>query len=287
MPPSGIEPQPRVLLVSLDGAKPSVLRKLLDAGELPHLKSLMGGGSWTLDARVVGPTLTLPSHVTMVTGLPASRHGITWNKTRPELGAVEAETLFDLARRSGIRSAMVYGKGKFVHFVRPGAPDIAILEQGSAGAVAKHGAAFLRDPSYILVMVHFAQGDAAGHDFGWGDDAKGVPPSKKYLGALRRCDAAIGTLVRACRETGWERALVLVTADHGGRGDNHGTDDPQDVLVPWIAGGGLAEPLGELKMEVRSTDTAPTVLEALNLPVPATMEGRPVDCLRAPLRKAA
>jgi predicted AlkP superfamily pyrophosphatase or phosphodiesterase len=285
-PPPGIQ-APRVLLVSWDGAKPSVMKALLDAGELPNLKSLMDGGSWTLDARVVGPTVTLPSHTTMVTGLPASEHAITWNTHMPERGPVAAETLFDLCREAGLKSAMVYGKEKFKHLVRPGSPDETAFVGGDAAQVAEAGERFLRRGSFALVMVHFAQPDAAGHDFGWGNEAKSVPPSKEYAHALAACDTGLGRLLGAVRETGGGRALVIVTADHGGHDKTHGTDSEEDVLIPWVAGGASAAHLGELVPIVRSTDTAPTVLESLGLTIPVAMVGKPVACLRVPLRKAA
>lgn len=287
VPPPGIQPQPRVLLVSWDGAKPSVLKALLEAGDLPNLNSLMESGAWTLRARIVGPTLTLPSHATMVTGFPASVHGVTWNKSSPERGAVQAETIFDLCRRAGQQSALVYGKEKFLHLVRPGAPGEAVFIEGDVAEVTEAGAAFLRRGSFALVMVHFARPDEAGHDFGWGNDAKGDPASREYHDALAACDTGLGRLLGAVRETGWERTLVIVTADHGGHDDTHGTDDPQDVLVPWVAGGGLASRLGELTGGVNSTDTAPTVLDALGIPIPVGMAGRPVPCLRGEIRKAA
>lgn len=247
----------------------------------------MDGGAWTLEARVEGPTLTLPSHVTMVTGLPASTHGVTWNDSKPDRGSVVADTLFDVVRRAGFKSALVYGKKKFQHFTRPGSPSDAIFVDGTAQDVAAAGVPFLRDRACALVMVHFAQGDAAGHDFGWGNEAKGSPPSQELLESFRECDAGLGTLLEACRRSGWERTLVLVTADHGGHDKTHGSDDAQDVLIPWVAGGGLAEHVGELEGAVQSTDTAPTILRALGLSFPATIAGKPVECLRGEARKAA
>ena len=41
---------------------------------------------------------------------------------------------------------------------------------------------------------------------------------------------------------------VIVTADHGGHGRDHGTERPEDVLIPWIAWGAGVEP-GKLDAE--------------------------------------
>lgn len=48
---------------------------LLGAGRLPNLKSLMGAGAWILDARVAGPAVTLPAHITMVPASPRPSTG--------------------------------------------------------------------------------------------------------------------------------------------------------------------------------------------------------------------
>jgi arylsulfatase A-like enzyme len=69
---------------------------------------------------------------------------------------------------------------------------------------------------------------------------------------------------------------LLVTADHGGHAYGHGTNDPQDVTIPWIAWGrGVSA--GALKdSSIKTFDTAPTVLWLLGVEEPDEWDGSPV-----------
>jgi arylsulfatase A-like enzyme len=69
---------------------------------------------------------------------------------------------------------------------------------------------------------------------------------------------------------------VIVTADHGGHDYDHGSDDPRDVTIPWIAWGqGVRQ--GTLNgVRIDTFDTAPTVLWMLGVPKPLAWDGSPV-----------
>ncbi len=69
---------------------------------------------------------------------------------------------------------------------------------------------------------------------------------------------------------------VLVTADHGGHDSDHGSDDPRDVTIPWIAWGRGVEPGPIGAGPVRTIDTASTVLWLLGVAEPADWAGTPV-----------
>ena len=67
-----------------------------------------------------------------------------------------------------------------------------------------------------------------------------------------------------------------MTADHGGHDRDHGSDDPRDVTIPWIAWGRGVAP-GELAPgTVRTLDTASTVVYVLGVDRPAGWMGSPV-----------
>jgi len=282
-------PAPRAVLVSWDGAKPSALRALLAEGRLPVLARLKRRGAWTFSARTIVPSLTLPSHVSMMTGVGPATHGVTWNSYRPERGTVAAQTIFEVVKAAGLRSVLVAGKEKFKHLVKPGAPDRFELVDASASGAAEMAVRLLAEERPDLVVLHLRPADDAGHDHGWGDPAAGTPPSREYLDALVECDAATGLLVEALHRNGrWGETLVIVTADHGGHGDTHGSASDEDVLIPWVAAGGLVRARGPVAAPVNQVDTPATLLEALGLAVPASWEGRPVPILEHPsVRKAA
>jgi predicted AlkP superfamily pyrophosphatase or phosphodiesterase len=270
-------PEPRAVILSWDGAKPDVLKDLLAQGHLITLKRMEEAGCWTMDAHTIVPSLTLPSHVSMVTGLLAAGHGVTWNSDRPEKGPLKVPTMFSLAREAGLKVALIVGKTKLRLLAGPQGPDCQVLEKGGPGDVAHRAIQALKDGNPDLLFVHFGAPDAAGHDFGWGDAAAGHPPSPEYEAALCACDDATGQLLAALRaDPRWARTLVILTADHGGVGKNHGGDSPQETTIPWVAAGGLVTARGALKVAVHTTDTAATALAALEVPIPSGWTGHPV-----------
>lgn len=126
--------------------------------------------------------------------------------------------------------------------------------------------------------MHLTDPDRAGHRSGWMGTA--------YGRAVTAADAAVARLLAAAdRAYGSGNYSVIVTADHGGHERDHGSDDPRDVLIPWIAWGrGVARgPL--VGPPVRTMDTAASVLWLPGLPEPAGWMGdraRSVRTLIAP-----
>jgi hypothetical protein len=87
-----------VIVVSIDGLRPDAIQRY----NLQTLSRLMREGAYTLEARTILPSTTLPSHTSMLTGLAPSVHGVTWNSDRTdELGVVTAPTVFALAKQRG------------------------------------------------------------------------------------------------------------------------------------------------------------------------------------------
>jgi len=83
--------------------------------ELPTLNKLVNGGTWVKSVTGIYPTLTYPSHTTIITGQYPSTHGIVNNtKIQPERRSpdwywyqndVESTTLYDLARQKKLTTA--------------------------------------------------------------------------------------------------------------------------------------------------------------------------------------
>ena len=278
-----------VVIVSWDGGKPSVIRQLVAEGKLPTVKAFLAEGSYSWTAQTIVPSSTLPSHTSMVTGVTMQKHGVTWNdKFREDEGYVKVPTIFELAKRAGLRTAMVVSKSKLRQFAKPNTLDAEKVVSGNALKVADEAVQVLEQVKPNLLLVHFSDPDSAGHGYGWGNEKKGVPPSPEFLDALQRCDEATGKIVAALKRNGlWQRTLLILTADHGGHDKTHGSADPEDVLIPWIAAGGLAARKGELKREIKAMDTAATALAALGIKVPDDWDGKPVwEALRSEVKTA-
>lgn len=100
----------RVIVISIDGCRPDAI----DAAGASTLKKLIERGAWCPRAETIRPSITLPSHTSMLTGLDYGRHGITWNNYRT--GYIVHPTVFSVASQSGKKSAMLFSKDKF-HFL--------------------------------------------------------------------------------------------------------------------------------------------------------------------------
>ncbi len=102
-----------MVIISLDSLGYRDLREHMD--ELPTLKQLIQTGAWAKSVTGVYPTLTYPSHTTIITGQYPSVHGIVNNtKIQPERRSpdwfwyqkdVKSTTLYDLARQQGLTTA--------------------------------------------------------------------------------------------------------------------------------------------------------------------------------------
>ena len=101
--------------------------------------------------------------------------------------------------------------------------------------------------------------------------------SSAYGLAVQAADAALGQLL-ATADTAYGKGnySLLVTADHGGHAYGHGTSDPQDVTIPWIAWGPGVRVGHKIVAPISTLDTAATALWALGYPPPAGLQGRPV-----------
>jgi predicted AlkP superfamily pyrophosphatase or phosphodiesterase len=69
-----------VLMISVDGLKPEYVFEAEKSGlKIPYLRSLLGSGTYARGVIGVWPTVTYPSHTTLVTGVSPAEHGILSN----------------------------------------------------------------------------------------------------------------------------------------------------------------------------------------------------------------
>jgi predicted AlkP superfamily pyrophosphatase or phosphodiesterase len=267
------EPRPgalarHVVVISIDGLRPDAI----EASGARNLQRMMQEGAHSLRARTIMPSRTLPSHTSMMTGVSPAVHGITWNDEQVEAqGRVRVATMFDMADSAHLHTAAFFGKAKFRHLIHADAPDEVEAPRGLevvlAPRITQDVVQYLRFNQPDLLFVHLPDPDIAGHSAGW--------MSLPYRWAVRRADAAVEQIRRQAVKTFNGDVVVIVTADHGGHGRDHGTDAEEDVRIPWIVWGRGVEP-GAIAEQIDTFDTAATALWVLGVPVPARWEGRPV-----------
>jgi arylsulfatase A-like enzyme len=210
-----------VLVVSVDGLRPDAI----DTYGASTLQRLMREGSYTLSARTIDPSKTLPSHTSMLTGQPPERHGVLWNNVATaDADRIELPNVFGLARARGYSTAAFFSKAKFQPLQLEGTLDYSQAPGGlfgrwSSARTVRDVASYLKDSHPNVLFVHLTDPDAAGH---------------------------------------------------------HGSDDPRDVTIPWIAWGAGVKPGLLAESSVRTMDTAATVLWLLAVDRPADWAGTPV-----------
>jgi Type I phosphodiesterase / nucleotide pyrophosphatase len=112
-------PPVSLLLVSIDGLRPDYVTEADRYGAaVPNLRRLMAEGAHASGVAGVLPTVTYPSHTTIVTGVSPARHGIVANTPFDPLGQnldgwfwyaedIRVETLWDAAAKAGLVTSSV------------------------------------------------------------------------------------------------------------------------------------------------------------------------------------
>jgi predicted AlkP superfamily pyrophosphatase or phosphodiesterase len=259
-------PQPairRVIILSVDGLRPDAIAQ----APMPNLQKLMETSTWSLAAQTTYPSVTLPSHASMLTGLCPAKHGVDWNDYIPENGIAQGTDLFDLSHAAGLQNVMYVGKEKLQQVTDAANIDRFVYVNDRDKVLMQELLAdFPQD--FGVLFIHFATTDGMGHLYGW--------LSPEQLSVIRRADEAIGDLLAFLDANGLrDETLLIITADHGGHDTTHGSNLPEDMTIPWIASGpGINT--GELTAPVYTMDTAATAAYALGLPIPAEWDGVPV-----------
>jgi len=265
----------RALIISIDGLRPDVLLR----ADAPRIRELMRQGSFTFWARSTAVSITLPTHVSMLTGVEPQVHGIHWNGDLPLSEPVypKVSTIFELAKKAGYTTGAVTGKSKFNVLGKPGTIDYAYWpdEAKSDDAdVAAHAQQMLHSHQPEMLFVHFPGVDNVGHKIGWG--------TPEQLAAVAVADKAVGQLMDALMELRLrDQTFVIITADHGGAGRSHGADDFRSRHIPWIALGPGVRKNYDLtsnrELVVETYDTFATTCAMLDIPVTPKRTGKFVE----------
>ncbi len=265
----------RVLIISIDGLRPDVLLR----AEAPTLKAFITQASFTMWAKTTAQSTTLPSHTSMLTGVVPERHTIMWNGDMNFVEPVypKVPTLFELAKKQGLSTAMVTGKSKFDTLAKPGTIDFIWITPESAckdTEVRDHAVKIIEANKPQVMFVHLPATDSAGHGQGWG--------SQPQLNAVNVADQCVGAIFDALKAQGvYEQTLIIVSADHGGQGRGHGPDDVRSRTIPWIAAGpGVRKnfdltQLGK-EIDVETFDTFATACYFLGIESTIRLDGKPI-----------
>ena len=304
--PAPVFPGAPVVLVSIDTLRSDRLPAYgYGAGATPHLDRLAREALLFESAWSPCP-MTLPSHVTMLTGLQPPGHGV-----RTNVGfRFDASAHACLPR---LLKARGYATGAAVSsYVLRGESGLrAAFDDYEDSLDPRQGGGFTDQQRPGAVTLRLAREWLGAHAGGpfffffhlYEPHAPYEPPepfrgrfAHPYDGEVAAADALVGGLLEHLRALGvYDRALVIVTSDHGeGLGD-HGEEQHSILLyrealqVPLLVklpGGRLG---GErVRGLAQLADLLPTVTALLGVEAPAGLPGRSLLELRgdAPARVA-
>ena len=259
----------RVFLCSVDGMRPDAI----GATDTPTLDRLMRDGAYTLTARTVMPSVTLPCHSSMIRGVEPGRHGIVTNTFHPLVRHVPS--LFEAAKQNGKRTGFFNNWEELRDLSEPGNLHISLMisdcdcPEGDQ-QVAAYAVEGIRKWDLDLFMVYLGWPDACAHQHGW--------MSEPYLEAISNADACIGRILEAIEDYGWaEETTTLVLSDHGGHERSHGTDRDEDMLIPWVLHGCGVRRGHQIEEQVFIYDTCVTLAHVLGCKPSPEWDGKVVS----------
>ncbi|HTR03958.1 MAG TPA: ectonucleotide pyrophosphatase/phosphodiesterase [Thermoanaerobaculia bacterium] len=247
--------EPRhVVMISIDGLKPESSVRADELGlKVPNLRRLMREGVWAEGVVGVLPTVTYPSHTTLITGVLPNVHGIVSNHQFDPMGTgggawywyadeIRVPTLVSAAAARRLRTATVswpvsIGLGatyQVPEYMRPGssAPtDLKMLAALSTpgifdDAAAHRGRAFpplseWTDRERVdlarFIIETYRPSLTLLHIFDT-DEAEHShgPGSPEAFAAIERADGYVGEIRESLRKAGIEATtLVAIVSDHG------------------------------------------------------------------------
>ena len=242
---------PLLLMISIDGLRPDYVTAADAHGaKVPNLRRFLTEGTFADGVQGVIPTVTYPSHTTLITGVWPARHGILANTTfdplRENQGGwywyaedIRVPTLWDAAARAGLSTASVQwpvSVGARVtwnipEFWRAGTADDAKLLRATStpGLLAELEPELGPYPRALTVESDEQRARYAARILEKKrpnlltlhlvalDHTEHVtgPFSPESLEVLERLDAAVGMLRQTAEKAAPGGAYVAIVSDHG------------------------------------------------------------------------
>jgi len=278
---------PIILLVSLDSLRSSSVGLYTGGSATPFLDSFFGRNGAVMTQAATQSVTTLPSHLTLMTGLNPISHGVL-DETR-SLGpgvTTLAETLRArgwhtaafteggaLAGELGFRRGFdLYDEGES-NEIDPLASDA--IERARVWLDEYSGA-----PLFVFVHTYATRPVHSGVNAAI-DSSVRESQLSAYVRQVRAVDAALKGLFDTTKgRIDEKKALFVVTSGHGEEffehgAVGHGTQLYDEVVrVPLLLRGEKIEETGKQSLSVGLVDVAPTILELVGAKVPSAMQGR-------------
>ena len=244
---------PLVMLISVDGMKPEAIIDAPSHGlRVPNLRAFMTDGAYASGVQGVLPTLTYPSHTTLLTGASPGVHGIYANTTfDPQLRNqrgwywyaedIKVPTLWDAAAAAHMETANIYwpvSVGANITYNLPQMwrtgtdDDLKLqralstpgLEQDLSAGLGRYPGGMEETVAEDEIRARFAirllekKHPSFFTVYLTGLDTEehlSGPFSQKSNETLERLDIVVGSLRAAAEKAAPGRATICVVSDHG------------------------------------------------------------------------
>ncbi|MBS1660594.1 MAG: alkaline phosphatase family protein [Bacteroidetes bacterium] len=234
-----------VVIITVDGFRPDFY--LDSSWQAVHIRQLMAEGTYAKGVNSVFPSMTYPSHTTIVTGVQPARHGVYYNGMYEPNGStgksywndssIKVRTIWKAAQDKGMKVAALFWPVSADAPVQYNIPDIggmgetvrekyskpegfvdelrknvfngeAKIEYGHDVNVGKIAAYVIKKDQPNLMTIHLFSVDHFEHQQG--------RDGELVRAAVRGADSAVGIIMDALKDAGvWKETVMIVTGDHG------------------------------------------------------------------------
>ena len=250
----------RVILVLVDGMRPD---GMMSTGH-DFLKTITARFQYSLKARTVMPSVTLPCHMSLFHSVDPARHGITTNTFVPQMHTIQG--LGEVLKAAGKKCAMFTTWEQLRDITRPGSLDYHLYinlhnYEHTDNLITDAALKYIAAEKPDFTFLYLGDTDEVGHKYGW--------LSGEYEDAIR---IALNNISRVFDSLG-EGDTMIVLADHGGHDRMHGTDMECDMTIPMLAYGKSFAQGAEFDRPVSIKDVAPTIAKILGVAPDPDWEG--------------
>lgn len=266
-----------VFLIGLDGWG----SWCMETGECPFIREMMQEGCYTLNKRTVLPSSSGPNWAAMMNGTPVEATGIISNNATPDFKPLvltehnAQPTFFHQLKQvcPEAETGVICEWGDFLNYTDPACVDYQKKihdPETFTEAVVEESVQYIQEKKPVLCFIHIDALDHKGHANGQG--------SPEYYAELPLVDSRVQRIVEGIKAAGiYEDSIIMLTSDHGHLGTGHGGTSMLEMETPFVIWGKGVKKNHEIQETVLEYDIAATVAKILNLPVPQSWRGIPMD----------
>jgi predicted AlkP superfamily pyrophosphatase or phosphodiesterase len=244
-------PAQHVVFIGMDGWGGSYVSR----ADMPTVKRMMAGGSSSLNARCIKPSISWPNWTSLFFATP------------PEHRASEQfPSIFTVVKKGGSENTSAFFCD-WTELFKICSYELAdkIKISPDIESVQKIAAYFLEKKPVFTAIV-FDEPDHTGHLKRWG--------SRAYYAKLSELDSFIAIIEETVKDAGvYDNTVFVLSADHGGSGWAHWANIPKNRKIPLIVfGKGIKEGYA-IPSPISICDITPTMAAILGLETPPEWMG--------------